>query len=83
MPVPMFFHRVKAKYNWLDKRTKRLKKTVRFSIYKAAEGGLGRYALTMLHEAGIPARQCHSPYMGHIGIEVPAKFERKAAKLVM
>ena len=71
------------KYNWIDKRTGLLKKTAKFSIYNAKSGGLGLFAIRLLKEAGIPARQCATPYMEHVGIEVPAKFERRAEKLVL
>jgi len=59
-------------------------KTATFSIEKATEGGLGYYAITMLQENGIPAKRGGaSPYMGHVCITVPAKFEKRAEKLVL
>lgn len=59
--------------------------TVSFSIESAREGGLGLYAITLLHSVGIPARRdpAGTPYQGHVAIQVPKRFERKAERLVL
>lgn len=53
-----------------------------FSVFKAAEGGPGYGALDFLKDAGIPARRCSSIYVGHLGIMVPKKYQKKAAKIL-
>ena len=58
-------------------------KTEHFSIESAREGGLGLFAIRILADAGIPARRCESVYQGHVGIEVPAKFAKRAEKLIL
>ena len=51
---------------------------------KVAEGGAGgAYCVERMKDLGIPARTCHSVFVGHIGIEVPAKFEKRATRYFM
>ena len=69
--------RKSQKFDWKDV------KTVTFSIESAKAGGLGLYAITMLKDAGIPARRGVTPYQDHVAIEVPAKFEKRAERLVL
>jgi hypothetical protein len=54
-----------------------------FSIDSAKEGGLGWFAITMLHNAGIPARRGTTVYEGHVGIQVPRRYEQKAERIVL
>ena len=71
-------------FKWTKKDGTRVK-TVQFSIEKATEGGLGLYAITLLQEHGVPARRFAggSPYMGHVAIEVPLRYQSKAERLVL
>lgn len=54
---------------------------VTLSVLKATEGGPGYGIMKRLADAGIPARRGHTPYIGHVGVEVPAKFERRACRI--
>lgn len=58
-------------------------KTIIFNCLKATEGGVSqRINMEKLKANGIPCRKCHSPYVGHYGIEVSKRHERKAEKLL-
>ncbi len=56
------------------------------SVLKSGEGGPGGKAtIDLLKCNGIKARTCHSPYVGHIGIEIAGankRVEKKALKLI-
>ena len=59
------------------------KNSITFSVTKATEGGIGQsFGMFLLKTKGIPSRKAYSPYVGQTGIEVPKKFQRKAAKLL-
>lgn len=47
---------------------------------KRSEGGRGMQLIADLKAKGIPARRCHSPYVGHIGIEVPSRYAKGALR---
>ena len=56
------------------------------SVMKATEGGPGgKLVVEDLREAGIKARTCHSPYVGHVGIEIanPTEANKKKALKVI
>ncbi len=52
------------------------------SVESAKQGGLGRWAITMLREKGILARICLAPYEGLVGIEVERGKVRAAKALL-
>lgn len=57
--------------------------TVVMSCLKASEGGVPQSdAIRLLRDEGVDARSGYSPYVGHYGIEVPARQERRAARLL-
>ena len=61
------------------------KQTVQFSDYTQKEGGPGHSGMiSMLHDAGIPARKYSpgSPYEGHVAVETLAKHEGRANKVL-
>lgn len=47
---------------------------------KRAEGGAGADIIGSMKCDGIRARTCHSVYVGHIGVEVPANQVKKAER---
>lgn len=47
---------------------------------KRGEGGGGTTVIDMMKLDGIRARSCHSVYVGHIGVEVPAAQVKKAER---
>jgi hypothetical protein len=55
-----------------------------FSIMKAAEGGMSQKdAIALLKENGIRSRRgAYSPFVGHYGLYVEAKFEDRASDLL-
>ncbi len=57
--------------------------TVTFSILKSQEGGWGWYGMELLKAAGIPAKKGHTPYIGHIGIEVEKRYQKRASKILL
>ncbi len=63
--------------NWQSIRTHN------YSVLKSGEGGMPlKHHMERLAAAGIPSRKAHSPYVGHTALEVPAKHERKASKIL-
>lgn len=54
----------------------------RFSLLKQTEGGRGLSVLKDLEDAGIPARRCASPYVGHVGVEVPKRYCARADRII-
>jgi hypothetical protein len=55
-----------------------------FSILKASEGGISQVnAIAILAKHGIKARRgAYTPYIGHYGLYVEAKFSDKAGELL-
>ena len=51
-----------------------------WSELKRAEGGAGGDIVRYMKGDGLRARTCHSPYVGHIGVEVPAEQVKKAQR---
>lgn len=63
--------------NWQITQTKT------FSVYKSTEGGMPlKHHMARLAAVGIPSRKAHSPYVGHTALEIPAKHEKKASKIL-
>ena len=57
--------------------------TKTYSVYKHTEGGMPlKHHMAALAAAGIPSRKAHSPYVGHTALEIPAKHDRKASKIL-
>ena len=56
----------------------------RFSLLKAAEGGYSfNDARDRLRANGVDdVKRDHSPYVGHYGLSVPRKFEKKANRVL-
>lgn len=53
------------------------------SVYRVSEGGEGyRDAAARLHDAGIPCTRADSIYVGHYGIRVAAKHEKRAQRIL-
>ena len=53
-----------------------------FSLLSVNEGGPGHSVLFSLEDAKIPARSCTSPYVGHVGVEVPTRFANRAERII-
>ena len=49
---------------------------------KRSEGGCGLGIVSHLKEKGIKARSCHSPYVGHLGVEVASTQAKRAEKII-
>jgi hypothetical protein len=56
----------------------------KFSVYKASEGGRSfKDAKEDLEAAGVTdVRRDYSPYVGQYGLSVPAKFEKRASRVL-
>lgn len=60
---------------------------ITLNVRKAGDGGPGYRIMQDLRDAGIPCRKAPlccgstSPLVGHVGVEVPKRFERKACKI--
>jgi len=65
-----------VKWNWDTTSTSS------FSVLKQAEGGPGLSVMFKLEAAGIPCRRTESPYVGHVAVEVPDRFARRADRLI-
>lgn len=56
----------------------------RFSLLKAAEGGFSfNDAKQRLEANGVESvKRDYSPYVGHYGLSVPRKFEKRASRIL-
>jgi len=57
--------------------------TKHFSVLSTKHGGESlKSHMARLAAVGIPSRKSHSPYQLHVGLEVPARHEKKASKIL-